>query len=101
GRVLVERIEGFTPEHRWRAAYDEINDFERMLAAEGMVLVKIWMHVSPAEQLRRFEKRRDDPIKVWKLTDEDWRNRTKRAAYELAVEEMFERTSTDWGPWHV
>jgi polyphosphate kinase 2 (PPK2 family) len=101
GRVLVERIEGFTPEHRWRAAYDEINNFEQMHAAAGMVFVKIWMHISSGEQLRRFEKRRDDPIKVWKLTDEDWRNRNKRKAYKAAAEEMFERTSTPWAPWHV
>jgi len=101
GRVLVERIEGLTPESRWRAAYDEINNFEQMHAAEGMIFVKIWMHISSGEQLRRFEKRRDDPIKVWKLTDEDWRNRNKRKAYKVAIEEMFERTSTPWAPWHV
>lgn len=101
GRVLVERIEGLTPEHRWRAAYDEINAFEQAQAADGMVFVKCFLHISSAEQLRRFEKRRDDPIKVWKLTDEDWRNRTKRKAYKVAIEEMFERTSTPWAPWHV
>jgi polyphosphate kinase 2 (PPK2 family) len=65
------------------------------------VLVKFWMHVSPEEQLRRFESRRDDPYRAWKLTDEDWRNREKRTAYEDAVEEMLERTDTDAGPWHV
>ena len=70
-------------------------------AAEGTILVKFWMHLSPEEQLRRFEKRRDDPYKTWKLTDEDWRNREKRPAYEEAVEEMLERTDHPAGPWHV
>jgi polyphosphate kinase 2 (PPK2 family) len=99
GRVLVERVEGFATEAQWRRAYSEINDFEHMLAAEGMIIVKIWLHISDAEQLKRFERRRDDPLKAWKLTDEDWRNRGKRAAYESAIEEMLARTETEWAPW--
>src|SRR5215218_3632481 len=91
GRVLVERVEGYADEHAWQRAYSEIVDFETTLGAEGMILVKFWMHVSPEEQLRRFEKRRDDPYKTWKLTDEDWRNREKRKAYEEAVEDMLVR----------
>ena len=78
GRVLVERVEGFATEEEWRRGYDEIIDFERELADEGMLLVKFWMHVSDEEQLARFESARDDPLKSWKLTDEDWRNREKR-----------------------
>ena len=101
GRVLVERVEGFASEEEWRRGYDEIVEFERSLAAEGMCMVKLWMHVSPEEQLKRFEARRDNPLKSWKLTDEDWRNREKRPAYEEAVEEMLERTSTEAAPWHV
>jgi AMP-polyphosphate phosphotransferase len=101
GRVLVERVEGFATEEAWQRAYSEIVDFETTLAAEGMILVKFWMHVSPEEQLRRFEKRRDDPYKTWKLTDEDWRNREKRDAYEAAVEEMLARTECPSAPWHV
>jgi AMP-polyphosphate phosphotransferase len=101
GRVLVERVEGFASVDTWQRAYSEIVDFEMSLAAEGTILVKFWMHVSPEEQLRRFEKRRDDPYKTWKLTDEDWRNREKRADYELAVEDMLERTDHPAGPWHV
>jgi polyphosphate kinase 2 (PPK2 family) len=101
GRVLVERVEGFASEDAWRRAYAEIVDLETTLAAEGMVLVKFWMHVSPEEQLRRFESRRDDPYRAWKLTDEDWRNREKRDAYEAAVEEMLERTDHEGGRWHV
>jgi polyphosphate kinase 2 (PPK2 family) len=101
GRVLVERVEGFATEEQWRRAYTEITDLETTLAAEGMILVKFWLHVSPEEQLRRFESRREDPYRAWKLTDEDWRNRDKRPAYEAAVEEMLDRTDHPGGRWHV
>jgi polyphosphate kinase 2 (PPK2 family) len=101
GRVLVERVEGFAPEDAWRRAYGEIVDLETTLAAEGTILVKFWMHVSPEEQLRRFESRQADPYKAWKLTAEDWRNRDKRAEYADAVEEMLERTDHPAGRWHV
>ncbi len=101
GRVLVERVEGFASEQQWRRAYDEIDAYECGLAAEGMVFVKFWMHVSDAEQLKRFKRREKDPLKSWKLTAEDWRNRDKRPAYEAAVEEMLERTDTAEAPWHV
>jgi polyphosphate kinase 2 (PPK2 family) len=99
GRVLVERVEGFASEEQWSRAYGEINDFERSLAADGMILVKFWLHVSDEEQLRRFERRRTDPLKQWKLTDDDWRNRSKRAAYLAAIEDMLERTDTTAAPW--
>jgi polyphosphate kinase 2 (PPK2 family) len=101
GRVLVERVEGFATEEQWRRAYDEIVGLERTLAMEGMLIVKFWLHISPEEQLKRFERRRDDPLKSWKLTDEDWRNREKRPQYEQAVEDMLERTDTEFGAWHV
>src|SRR5947209_8643045 len=101
GRVLVERVEGYAADEQWRRAYDEINGFERMLADEGMVFVKLWMQISDDEQLKRFRKREKDPIKRWKLTDEDWRNRGRRGDYEVAVEEMLERTHTDRSPWAV
>ena len=101
GRVLVERVEGFATQEQWSRAYEEIAEFERTLNAEGMVLVKFWMHVSEDEQLARFESRRDDPLRSWKLTDEDWRNRERRADYEAAVEEMLARTDRPWAPWHV
>ena len=101
GRVLVERVEGFATTEQWSRAYDEIVEFERTLTAEGMIMVKIWMHVSEAEQLERFESRKRDPLRSWKLTDEDWRNREKRPAYEAAVEEMLERTDRSTARWHV
>jgi polyphosphate kinase 2 (PPK2 family) len=101
GRVLVERVEGYASEDEWRRAYEEIVGFERSLAAQGTILIKFWMHISDEEQLRRFERRQRKPLKRWKLTDEDWRNREKRPAYEEAVEEMFERTDHEGGPWTV
>ncbi len=101
GRVLVERVEKFATEDQWKRAYDEINEFERALTAEGMILVKFWMHVSDREQLRRFEDRKNDPLRAWKLTDEDWRNREKRDAYEEAIEEMLTRTDQPKARWHV
>ena len=99
GRVLVERVEGFATEEQWRRAYGEIVEFERTLADEGMILVKFWLHLSSAEQLKRFKARERDPLKAWKLTAEDWRNRDKRRAYEAAVEEMLDRTDHPAAPW--
>jgi polyphosphate kinase 2 (PPK2 family) len=101
GRVLVERVEGFATESQWRRAYQEISEFERTLVDEGMILVKFWLHLSEQEQLKRFERRQHDPLKRWKLTDEDWRNREKRPAYEAAVEEMLDRTDTPYAPWSL
>lgn len=102
GRVLVERVEGFAEREEWLRAYEEIFNFEKGLADEGMILVKLWMHVSPEEQLKRFEARKKDPLKSWKLTEEDWRNRDKRGDYELAVEDMIARTDQEpFARWHV
>ncbi len=101
GRVLVERVEDLATEVQWRRAYDEINDFEHSLAEEGMVVIKLWMHLSHEEQLRRFERRRDDPLKSWKLTAEDWRNREKRPQYNDAVSDMLRLTSGRLAPWDV
>jgi AMP-polyphosphate phosphotransferase len=99
GRVLVERVESFASEEQWRRAYQEIVDLEESLVAEGTVLVKLWMHLSEHEQLRRFKSREKDPLRRWKLTEEDWRNRDKRPAYVEAVEEMLERTDRPGAPW--
>ena len=101
GRVLVERVENLATEVQWRRAYQEINDFEHTLAEEGMIVIKLWMHMSHEEQLRRFERRRDDPLKSWKLTAEDWRNREKRAEYDEAVSDMLRLTNGPLAPWDV
>lgn len=101
GRVLVERVEGFASKEQWTRAYDEIVEFERTLTAEGMILIKFWMHVSPEEQLRRFQARAKDPLRSWKLTDEDWRNRDRRDDYEAAIEDMLTRTDKRRAPWKI
>jgi AMP-polyphosphate phosphotransferase len=101
GRVLVERVEGFSSEPEWRRAYREINEFEAQQASFGMVVVKFWLHISKEEQLHRFQTRERDPFRSHKLTAEDWRNRARWAGYEEAVEEMLARTSTAAAPWIV
>ena len=101
GRVLVERVEGYASTEQWTRAYDEIVQFERNLALEGLIIVKFWLQISPEEQLRRFEHRQKDPLRRWKLTDEDWRNRDKIDQYNAAVEDMFKRTDHDLAPWNV
>lgn len=101
GRVLVERVEGFATKKEWKRSYDEIVDFEEMLAHDGTVILKFWLHISHEEQAVRFKKRQNDPLKRWKLTEEDWRNRRKRTEYEAAVEEMIQRTDVPTAPWIV
>jgi polyphosphate kinase 2 (PPK2 family) len=102
GRVLVERVEGFATREQWLRAYDEINGFEQTLADEGTILIKFWLHISGKEQLKRFKAREKDPLKTWKLTDEDWRNRKKRDEYKQAVDDMFDRTSIEpHATWHL
>jgi len=98
GRVLVERVEGFASPKRWKAAYDEINQFEQLLIDDGIRVVKIFFHISKDEQLRRFEERLRNPLKRWKLSYEDFRNRDKWDAYIDAAEEMFARTERA-APW--
>jgi polyphosphate kinase 2 (PPK2 family) len=101
GRVLVERVDGFATAEQWERGYEEIVHFERSLALEGTVLVKLWLHISAEEQLRRFESRRDDPLKAWKLTADDWHNREQRHDYEKAVADMLKRTDHPLGPWDL
>lgn len=101
GRVMVEKIEGFTEAERCEAAFAEINEFEYELSSFGAVIIKFWLHIDSEEQLKRFTLRQNTPEKQWKITDEDWRNREKREQYEEAVNEMLARTSTSFAPWHI
>ncbi len=101
GRVLVERVEGFASPAEWRRAYDEINDFERMLIADETRLVKLFLHITPEEQMRRFRNRLTNPLKRWKLSYEDFRNRTRWKDYEMAIEDMMQKTSTRRAPWRL
>ena len=101
GRVLVERVEGFATEQEWRRAYREINEFERMLIDSGVRLVKVFLHITADEQLKRFRSRLTDPVKRWKLSYEDFRNRARWADYVTAIEDMMAETSTKYAPWHL
>jgi polyphosphate kinase 2 (PPK2 family) len=101
GRVLVERVEGFCVEAAWKRAFSEINQFERQSVDFGTIIFKFWLHLSQAEQLKRFKEREKIQYKSWKLTDEDWRNRGKWEDYLAAVEDMLLKTSTHGAPWTV
>nr|MDJ0851574.1 polyphosphate:AMP phosphotransferase [Myxococcota bacterium] len=99
GRVLVERVEGFTPENDWRRAYEEINEFEALLDTSGVPVIKFWLQIDADEQLSRFEARAQTPYKKYKLTEEDFRNREKWDLYQQAVHDMVTHTSTSYAPW--
>lgn len=99
GRVLVERVENLIPASVWLRAYDEINDFEAEMVRHGVIVVKFWLSISPEEQLKRFNKRLNTPYKRYKLTEDDWRNREKWHSYAQAVNDMIDRTSTEYAPW--
>jgi polyphosphate:AMP phosphotransferase len=99
GRVLVERVEGYCSETDWMRAYGEINDFEAQLTRHDMVVAKFWLTISKEEQLSRFKEREKTGFKRYKITDEDWRNREKWDAYEQAICDMVDRTSTEAAPW--
>jgi hypothetical protein len=98
---LVERVEGFATEAEWRRAYREINEFERVLVDSGIRLVKLFLHITADEQRRRFRSRLTDPVKRWKLSYEDFRNRRRWTEYETAIEDMMAETSTERAPWHL
>ena len=101
GRVMVERLEGFCNENEWQRAYNEINEFEKELSDWGAVIIKFWVQIDKDTQLARFTDRQNTPEKQWKITDEDWRNREKWDLYEVAVDEMLQKTNTTYAPWHV
>jgi polyphosphate:AMP phosphotransferase len=101
GRAMVERLEGFCTEAQWKRSYEEMNLFEQELTEAGAVVCKFWLHISPDEQLKRFNRRAANPEKQWKITDEDWRNREKWSLYDEAVNDMLKKTNTAYAPWTV
>jgi polyphosphate kinase 2 (PPK2 family) len=101
GRVLVERVEGFAQKSEWKRAYDEINQFEKLLVDDGVPVIKIFLHITKKEQLRRFHERERNPYKRWKIGPEDWRNRKRWKDYVRAINDMFERTDTEVAPWRA
>ena len=101
GRVMGERLEGFCSENDWKRAYNEMNEFEKELHDWGAVIIKFWVQIDKDTQLARFTDRQNTPEKQWKITDEDWRKREKWDEYEVAVNEMIQKTSTTFAPWHI
>ena len=101
GRVLVERVEKFCSESEWKRAYQEINQFEKLLNHSGAIVIKFWLQISKEEQLSRFKMRQEIPYKQYKITDEDWRNREKWNDYQKAVSDMVTKTHTSWAPWNL
>jgi polyphosphate kinase 2 (PPK2 family) len=101
GRVMVERVEGLTPESEWRRAYRDIFDFERTLADDGHVIIKFFLHISKREQKKRFEKLSQDPLQAWHVSPEDWEHHKHYDNWLLAYEEAFERTESEWAPWTI
>ncbi|HNT54475.1 MAG TPA: hypothetical protein PKG95_07170, partial [Anaerolineaceae bacterium] len=101
GRLLVERVEGFTPRPAWEQAYQDIVDFERTLTDDGYVIIKFFLHISKGEQKKRFKKLEEDSLQSWRVQKEDWEHHRKYDDYVLAIEEMLARTDTEWGPWTI
>jgi PPK2 family polyphosphate:nucleotide phosphotransferase len=99
--VLVVRVHNFVPEPVWRRRYDQINAWEKLLAAEGTTIVKFFLWISPEEQLQRFQDRIDDPTKRWKFKAADLEERKLWKDYQAAFEDALSRCSTDWAPWYV
>ena len=100
-RLLQERVEEEVARRAWRSAFNEINQFERMLTDDGMVVVKFWLHISEKEQKKRFEKMEKSRYDKWRVSKKDWKAHRRYKDYFAAAEEMLERTSTAHAPWTI
>ena len=101
GRVLIERVEGLTPDKQWRQAYKDIVEFERLLSGDGVAIVKFWLHIGKKEQKSRYKEIEKNPLERWRVTATDWERHKRYDEYLKAAEEMFEHTETELGPWTV
>jgi len=99
--VLVVRVHELAAEKVWRARYWQINDFERLLADTGTILIKCFLHISKDEQKERLLAREEDVTKAWKLSPSDWVERRSWDAYVAAYEEALHECGTPWAPWHI
>jgi PPK2 family polyphosphate:nucleotide phosphotransferase len=99
--ILVPRVRELLPKAVWSARYEQINDFEQLLAASGVTIVKFMLHISKAEQKRRFESRLSDPEKHWKFRTGDLDDRRRWRSFTAAYRDILRRTSTAWAPWYV
>ena len=101
GRVMVERVEGFAKTNEWDRAYGEMLDMEKQIYDHGSLILKFFVTIDKDEQLKRFKDRQRNPDKQYKITDEDWRNREKWDQYVDAMNEMLERTNSNYAPWII
>jgi len=99
GCVLVERCDCLTKKRVWRAAYQQINEFERWLTDDGQVLLKFFLHLSKKEQKKRFKKAEKDPLLRWKITREYKRHHREYGRWVKAIEDMLANTDTPNAPW--
>jgi PPK2 family polyphosphate:nucleotide phosphotransferase len=99
--VLVVRVDDIVPPEVWRERYEQINQFEKLLADTGTTILKFYLHLSKDEQKKRFESRIEKPEKRWKFSLDDLRKRAQWDAYLKAYDDVLERCSTDWAPWYV
>lgn len=99
--VLVVRVHNLVPRKIWSRRYDQINRFEKELAAHGTQILKFYLHISKEEQLKRFKQRLDDPAKQWKISEADYKERTFWDDYVTAYEEALSQCSTDYAPWFI
>jgi PPK2 family polyphosphate:nucleotide phosphotransferase len=99
--VLIARVRSLVPEKVWRARYDQINRFERDLVADGLVIIKVMLHISAAEQRERMLARLEDPTKRWKFNPGDLDDRARWDDYQAAYAEALGRCSSDEAPWYV
>jgi len=101
GRVLQERVEHVVPQKAVQQALRDISEFERMLADDGNVILKFFLHISKKEQRRRFDTLASDPLEAWRVTKEDWARHKKYSQYLAAAEEMLELTESEYAPWTI
>ncbi len=101
GRVLVERVDELVTDSEVREALQQIVEFERQLAADGMVICKFFLHISKKEQKQRFKECEKDPFLAWKIQPEDWRHHQQYDDYVVAIEEMLAQTSRSQAPWTI
>jgi PPK2 family polyphosphate:nucleotide phosphotransferase len=99
--VLVVRVHDLVPERVWAMRYAQINAFEKVLCENGIVIVKLFLHISKEEQLERLKARIDDPSKHWKISSSDFSERKYWDLYLDAYEDALTKCNTRWGPWYV
>lgn len=99
--VLIARVHNLVPKSVWSKRFDQINDFEKRLAANGTHILKFFLNISPEEQLERFSERLDDPARQWKISEADYSERELWPDYQAAYQDVLAKCSTEWAPWYI